>query len=214
MDLQKKMNNINVEVIRDLSKDDYQEVADSYFNNIMQARQLVRNIQNNSGGQDKRQKDKVAQWSGEIETANDLLNNKRNEFGGSAPPNYSQSSSNNQGSFDDKDLQVLSIQNNEAVMRKRKEDLIAIKQAANQVKDLTEVMKTDIHEQADNIASVENNVLEVVDQTDKANKEMIKANELSKKNQKKMCCFIFIVIFVAAILIGLILYMTGVFNKQ
>ena len=93
MDLQKKMNNINVEVIRDLSKDDYQEVADSYFNNIMQARQLVRNIQNNSGGQDKRQKDKVAQWSGEIETANDLLNNKRNEFGGSAPPNYSQSSS-------------------------------------------------------------------------------------------------------------------------
>ena len=54
MDLQKKMNNINVEVIRDLSKDDYQEVADSYFNNIMQARQLVRNIQNNSGGQDKK----------------------------------------------------------------------------------------------------------------------------------------------------------------
>ena len=42
MDLQKKMNNINVEVIRDLSKDDYQEVADSYFNNIMQARQKTK----------------------------------------------------------------------------------------------------------------------------------------------------------------------------
>lgn len=29
MELQKKMNNINVEVLRDLSKEDYQEVADS-----------------------------------------------------------------------------------------------------------------------------------------------------------------------------------------
>ena len=106
----------------------------------MQARQLVRNIQNNSGGLDKRQKDKVAQWSELIELANDILNSKRNEFGGSAPTNYGQSSSgnNNQGGFDDNDLQVLSVQNNEAVMKKRKEDLIAIKQAANQVKDLTE----------------------------------------------------------------------------
>lgn len=139
MDLQKKMNNINVEVLRDLSKEDYQEVADSSFNNIMQARQLVRNIQNNSGGLDKRQKDKVAQWSQLIEQANDILNSKRNKYGGSAPTNYSQSSSdNNQGGFDDNDLQVLSVQNNEAVMKKRKEDLIAIKQAANQVKDLTE----------------------------------------------------------------------------
>ena len=105
----------------------------------MQARQLVRNIQNNSGGLDKRQKDKVAQWSELIEQANDILNSKRNEYWGSAPTNYGQNSSdNNQGGFDDNDLQVLSVQNNEAMMKKRKEDLIAIKQAANQVKDLTE----------------------------------------------------------------------------
>ena len=139
MDLQKKMNNINVEVLRDLSKEDYQEVADSSFNNITQARQLVRNIQNNSGGLDKSKNDKVAQQSQLIELANDILNSKRNEYGGSAPTNYGQNSSdNNQRSFDDNDLQVLSVQNNEAMMKKRKEDLIAIKQAANQVKDLTE----------------------------------------------------------------------------
>ena len=182
----------------------------------MQARQLVRNIQNNSGGLDKRQKDKVAQWSELIELANDILNSKRNEFGGSAPTNYGQNSSgnNNQGGFDDNDLQVLSVQNNEAMMKKRKEDLIAIKQAANQVKDLTEVMKTDIYEQSYNVASIENHVIETVEQTDKANKEIIKANELSKKNKKKMCCFLFIAIFVAIILIGLILFILGVFDKK
>ena len=99
-------------------------------------------------------------------------------------------------------------------MKKRKEDLIAIKQAASQVKDLTEVMKTDIYEQSNNIASIENNVIETVEQTDKANKEIIKANELSKKNKKKMCCFLFIAIVVAIILIGLILFILGVFDKK
>ena len=102
----------------------------------------------------------------------------------------------------------------EQVMKKRKEDLIAIKQTANQVKDLTEVMKTDVMQQGEMLGSIENNIVEINENAGKANQEIIKANETSKKNQHKMCFFLFLALFVAAIVIGLILYLVGVFNSE
>lgn len=58
-----------------------------------------------------------------IEEANDLMNEKRKQYGGDLPQSEQQSGgyqSNKPEGFDDKDLQVLSIQNNEQVMKKRR----------------------------------------------------------------------------------------------
>lgn len=98
---------------------------------------MVRTIQNSGGGLDKKRMEQVEEWSAQIEEANTILNEKRTEFGAVAPPGEGIDKpsggyqNNNSSSFDEKALQVLSIQNNEQVLKKRKEDLIQIKQVAN-----------------------------------------------------------------------------------
>ena len=213
----KTIKTIDIETIRNLDKNNYAQCGNSFFNNIMQAREMVRTIQNSGGGLDKKRMEQVEEWSAQIEEANTILNEKRTEFGAVAPPGEGIDKpsggyqNNNSSSFDEKALQVLSIQNNEQVLKKRKEDLIQIKQVANQVKVITDVMKTEVYQQGSNLGTIEDNFVGIGGNMEKAYEEIIKANKLSKKNQHKMCFFIFLALFVAAIIIGLILYLIGIF---
>ena len=64
-------------------------------------------------------------------------------------------------------------------------------------------MKTEVYQRGSNLGTIEDNVVGIAGNTEKANE--------SKKNQHKMCFFIFLALFVAAIIIGLILYLIGIF---
>ena len=102
-------------------------------------------------------------------------------------------------------LLLVSVQKNDEALKARRKDLVKIK-------DLTEGMKTELQEQGEKINTIETHVGITVENTGKAKNEIDKSNELSKKNRNKMFFFIFLVILVAAIIIGLILYLT-VFRK-
>ena len=111
-----------------------------------------------------------------------------------------------------KDLLLVSVQKNDEALKARRKDLVEIKQVSAQIKELTEGMKTELQEQGEKINTIETHVGITVENTGKAKNEIDKSNELSKKNRNKMLFFIFLVILVAAIIIGLILYLT-VFRK-
>ena len=95
----------------------------------------------------------------------------------------------------------------EEMMKQRRKDLEDIKQASHQIKDLTNVMKTTAQEQGENLNSIENHIMEVQDNVEKANQEMVKANELSKKNRNKAIWLILIIVFVCIVIGGLIVYL-------
>lgn len=56
------MTTINVDAIRSFEREEYQEVVDATYNNIMQAKQFVRSIDNNNKGLDKSKLNKVEEW--------------------------------------------------------------------------------------------------------------------------------------------------------
>lgn len=82
-----------------------------------------------------------------------------------------------------------------------------------QIKVLTDEMKVEVHAQRETLNKIEQHKEVVVDNTDKAAKEINKGNEISKKNRNKMFWFIALAVFVAIIIIVLLLYLT-VFNKS
>lgn len=110
------------------------------------------------------------------------------------------------------DFKVLNLQKNEEFLNQRRKDLIEIKETAAQVKELTETMKVDVNQQGEMLNSIENNVIEVQSNAEKANEEIKQANELTKKNRNKIICFSVMAFILACVIIGLILYFT-VFKK-
>ena len=74
-------------------------------------------------------------------------------------------------------------------------------------------MKIEVHQQGEVLNSIENNVIDVQSNTEKANEEIKQANELTKKNRNKIICFSVMAFILACTIIGLILYFT-VFKKS
>ena len=106
-------------------------------------------------------------------------------------------------------LLVQDLANNEEVLGERREQLEAIHQTSAKIKDMTDSMVKQINDQGAILEEVEANVITTEENAKKAKEEITKANELSKGNRKKMCCFIAIIMIavlaITAILLSLIL---------
>lgn len=159
--------------------------------------------------------DKMAKVREELPNLISTIRSKENNFGTITESDEGPSSRNRGVSTSSlsQDFQILNLQKNEEFLNQRRKDLIEIKQTAAQVKDLTEAMKIEVHQQGEVLNSIENNVIDVQSNVEKANEEIKQANELTKKNRNKIICFSVMAFILACTIIGLILYFT-VFKKS
>ena len=104
---------------------------------------------------------------------------------------------------------VMDLVNNREVLEKRRKELESIHKTAAILKDTTDQMAQDLNKQGAQLEEIEANVITSKENAEKAHKEIVKADELSRGNRKRMLCLIFAV-FVAiggitAILLSLFL---------
>lgn len=109
--------------------------------------------------------------------------------------------------FDDNPIQLISeITTNANQMTRRRKDLESIKMTSAQIKDLASDLRTDVYKQREVLNSIEDNIIVVQDNANKADDEIKKANELSKSTRRKVIWIIVIIAFIV-IAAGILWYM-------
>lgn len=100
--------------------------------------------------------------------------------------------------------QVLDIMNEQDVLEKRKKELETIHQTAALLKDTTDKMAFDVHQQGEKLNQVEGKVQDAENNAQKANKEIQKADEISRGNKKRLFCLLAIVLVAIGGLVAII----------
>ena len=104
---------------------------------------------------------------------------------------------------------VMDSMNNREVLEKRRKELESIHKTAAILKDTTDQMAQDLNKQGAQLEEIEANVITSKENAEKAHKEIVKADELSRGNRKRMLCLIFAVFIaiggITAILLSLFL---------
>ena len=105
--------------------------------------------------------------------------------------------------------QISDLVHNQEILDARRKELEGIHQTAAMLKDTTDKMAQDVHQQGVMLDDIEHNVEVAEENAIKAKKEITKADEISRGNRKRMCCFIIIIAVaigaITAILLSLIL---------
>ena len=103
---------------------------------------------------------------------------------------------------------IQDLQSNQEILEERRKQLEEIHQTSGKIKDVSDAMVKQLNEQGAILDEVEANVIEAEDNAKKAKKEIIKADEMSKDNRKRMICLITIILVVilaiGAIILSLI----------
>lgn len=95
---------------------------------------------------------------------------------------------------------IMDLLNNKEVLEKRRKELENIHQTTAILKETTDYMADQVHKQKEVLNSIEANVETAQKNAEAAKKEITKANELSKGNNKKLYCFIGIVLVVVVVI--------------
>ena len=88
-------------------------------------------------------------------------------------------------------------------LKERREKLQNIKKVTATIKDMAKQMAIDVDAQGKVLTNLEDNIIVVGTNTDKAEKELEEANKESKKNSKKIMYMILLIIFVLIVCVGL-----------
>ena len=103
---------------------------------------------------------------------------------------------------------TFNLMNDKEVLEKRRKDLEEIHKTAAQLKDTTDIMVQEVEKQGAQLDEIETNVITSKENAEKAKQEITKADQMSKGNNKRMCCLIFIILIaiggISAIIIALI----------
>ena len=100
---------------------------------------------------------------------------------------------------------VMDLMNNKEVLEQRRKELEGIHKTAAMLKDTTDQMAKDVHQQGIMLDDIENQVQNAHDNAVKAKKEISDANDMSKGNSKKLCCLIAIVMITVGVIVAIIL---------
>lgn len=109
------------------------------------------------------------------------------------------------GSFRESKLVVQELVDNSEYLRKRQEELEQIKKISSQVKEITNVMASEVTNQAVGLKSIEDSVAQTNINVRKAEFEIEQAEKITRGGGKKLCCLLSIILFLAASLIAIIL---------
>jgi methyl-accepting chemotaxis protein len=99
----------------------------------------------------------------------------------------------------------VNLMNNQEYLGQRRKELQEIHKTAALIKDTTDKMAQDVHQQGEMLNDIEEKVVKTEDNVEKAGKEINRANELSKGNTKRICCIIWIVIIVIGVVLAVVL---------
>ena len=88
-------------------------------------------------------------------------------------------------------------------LKERREKLQNIKQVTATIKDIAQQMAIDVDAQGKVLNNIEDNIIKVSNNTDKAGTEIEEANKENKENSKKTIYMLIIVIFVVIVGVGL-----------
>ena len=134
------------------------------------------------------------------------MNDKISQF----DTNFEMDNQNNEGENEEDQEQeqgqiTMNLMNNQEMLKQRREELQEIHKTAALIKDTTDKMAQDLVKQGEQLDDVEAHVVKAEDNVDKANKEINKANELSKGNTKRLCCILFIVVVAIGVILAIVL---------
>ena len=101
-------------------------------------------------------------------------------------------------------LEIQYLSNNEEILKQRGKELNEIHQISSQINEMTNEMSKKVVDQGIILDKIEDNVIQTEKNATEAKKEIIKADEMSRSNRKRMMCYI-IIIVVAILAIGSIL---------
>ena len=101
-------------------------------------------------------------------------------------------------------LVIQDLSNNEEILKQRGKQLNEIHQISSQINEMTNEMSKKVVDQGIILDKIEDNVIQTEKNATEAKKEIIKADEMSRSNRKRMMCYI-IIIVVAILAIGSIL---------
>ena len=99
----------------------------------------------------------------------------------------------------------VNLMNNQEYLGQRRKELQEIHKTAALIKDTTDKMAQDVHQQGEMLNDIEEKVVKTEDNVEKAGKEINRANELSKGNTKRLCCIIWIIIISIGVVLAVVL---------
>ena len=100
---------------------------------------------------------------------------------------------------------VMDLMNNKEVLEQRRKELEGIHKTAAMLKDTTDQMAKDVHQQGIMLDDIENQVQNAHDNAVKAKKEISDANDMAKGNSKKLCCLISIILISIGVIVAIVL---------
>lgn len=101
-------------------------------------------------------------------------------------------------------LQATALLNRNEFLNERDKEIRGIHKISGMINGLSEEMKKNVYEGGIKLNSIEEHVDHTVQNTDKAEEEIKKAKKIEAGNRKKLCCILWIAIFVVLAVIGLI----------
>ena len=104
----------------------------------------------------------------------------------------------------------MDLVNNKEVLDKRREELENIHKTAALLKDTTDQMAVNVNKQGAMLDEIETNVITSKENAEKAKKEIVKADELSRGNKKKLLCLLLIIL----VAIGGIFKVSAIFDAS
>ena len=88
---------------------------------------------------------------------------------------------------------LMNLMSNKEVLEQRRKDLENIHKTAAILKDTTDKMAADVNKQGAVLDEIETHVIVSNENAQKAKQEIIKADEISRGNRKKMICLLLII---------------------
>jgi hypothetical protein len=89
---------------------------------------------------------------------------------------------------------VMDLMNNKEILEQRRKELQNIHKTAAMLKDTTDKMAADVNQQGAVLDEIEAHVIASHENAEKAKEEIVKADEISRGNRKKMICLICIIL--------------------
>ena len=97
------------------------------------------------------------------------------------------------------------LSNNDEILKQRGKELNEIHQISAQINDMTKDMSKKVVDQGIILDNIEDNVIKTNKNATVAKKEIIKADEMSRGNRKRMICYIIIISVAILAITGIIL---------
>ena len=101
-------------------------------------------------------------------------------------------------------LQATALLNRNEFLNERDKEIRGIHKISGMINGLSEEMKKNVYEGGIKLNSIEEHVDHTVQNADKAEEEIKKAKKIEAGNRKKLCCILWIAIFVVLAVIALI----------